>query len=166
MRVVSSFPVELDDTYPDLKAFDPLALESCDRNYTITIVPTLDSWSLNDRTVNCIQSVWTISSPAVRSVRRYGKCSTETELGWRRPRFPLGHERQVALSKEGASTNAGELKRPSASESSVLVGQASAVKDGEHGAALGVLVRAVLFVPAENVVTGSKVVALHPHESF
>ncbi|MCH7625706.1 MAG: hypothetical protein IIC83_07265 [Chloroflexi bacterium] len=60
MRVVSSFLVELDGSYPASKTFNILALENCDRSFNFPLVPSPESWSLSDRTVICAQKVFGI----------------------------------------------------------------------------------------------------------
>lgn len=54
-RVVSSFEVEADRSFPGDAYFVQQAFVRCDRRYSDHLVPTEESWEQGDRTINCLQ---------------------------------------------------------------------------------------------------------------
>ncbi len=60
-RVLNSFTVEGPDRYPGESFFTQRAYESCDRHFTYILFPLPESWSLGDRTVNCLQEGFGLS---------------------------------------------------------------------------------------------------------
>ena len=60
-RVLSSFNVIDSGRYPGESFFDRRALETCDRRFTYMLLPLAESWSVGDRTVNCLQESFGLS---------------------------------------------------------------------------------------------------------
>ena len=60
-RVVNSFDVTEADRYPGKDFFEQRAPESCDRQYSYFLRPTIESWGLGYRTVNCLQNSFGLS---------------------------------------------------------------------------------------------------------
>ena len=60
-RVVNSFDVADADRYPGKDFFKQRSYESCDRQYSDVLRPTIESWGLGDRTVNCLQDSFGLS---------------------------------------------------------------------------------------------------------
>ena len=60
-RVLNSFDVAEADRYPGKDFFKQRASESCDRQYSDVLRPTIESWGLGDRTVNCLQDSFGLS---------------------------------------------------------------------------------------------------------
>ena len=54
-RVLNSFDVADADRYPGANFFKQRADESCDRRHSYSIIPSVDTWNLGDRTVKCLQ---------------------------------------------------------------------------------------------------------------
>ena len=54
-RVLDTFIVPDSDRYPGIEFFNRLAYEKCDRRYTHTLSPTLDSWKIGERRLVCLQ---------------------------------------------------------------------------------------------------------------
>ena len=54
-RVLNSFDVADADRFPGANFFKQRADESCDQQYSYSIVPSVDTWNLGNRTVNCLQ---------------------------------------------------------------------------------------------------------------
>ncbi len=68
--VLSSFLLDAGDEYPGEPAIDEAVLTNCDFATTAPLFPTVESWALGDRTVNCLLDRASFFVPAV------GECYT------------------------------------------------------------------------------------------
>ena len=54
-RVISSFSVEADGSFPGDDYFVQQGFVGCNPRYTYHLIPTKESWEEGDRTINCLQ---------------------------------------------------------------------------------------------------------------
>ena len=61
-RILNSFGVEADGRYPDDSFFNQIAYQTCDKRFTTTAPPSVDTWALGDREVICLQESFGLSA--------------------------------------------------------------------------------------------------------
>ena len=84
-RALSSFTVVDPNYYPGKGHFSRRAISECDRQFTVALFPSAESWALGDRDVTCLQASFGLSKsdPAkldrlVGSIRvKVGECFNE-----------------------------------------------------------------------------------------
>lgn len=69
VRVIHSLIVDPGSTYPGENYFMGQWNKRCDRRSTYNLFPTVESWELGDRTVNCLQERFDQSKPSDDVVR-------------------------------------------------------------------------------------------------